>query len=239
MTSPWQLKDGTATAALKTGVFLSMNPVQPTEAVQLGKRDGDQWHVFAIKPSPHFSFVPEEVYVRESDLIVRFRQSESDQFALQLNWRVVELEDDNIVCIELWASIQTDLLDTHPIVIVSCNSPAGGQWEIKNHGELHGPNESVPGHSESPSGDLPAALIAESGASVGVWMIERTDQQDAELMVSSIAGQKEVELFGHFMEKGVIRRARMRFYAVSGELADAKLRELYHEFCASPLPLTA
>ena len=238
MTSPWQFKDGTATANAQADVSIAMNPVQPIDGIKLGRSGEDAWNVFAIKTAPEFSFIPEEIYVREQDLIARFKQSAADQFALQLNWRIVEMSDARVSCIELWASIQTDLLDTHPVVIASCASPKGG-WEVKTHCDLSETTEPSSGRAEVMHDAVPAALIARSGDSVGVWMIERTDQQDAELLSPLENGQQDVELFGHFMEKGVIRRARMRFYTVAGELSEASLRELYQEFCASPLPLTA
>ncbi len=48
----------------------------------------------------------------------------------------------------------------------------------------------------------------------------------------------KLRLFGNFMEKGVIRRGRIRCLVSSAPIAAAQLQAAYEQFADSPLPLT-
>jgi hypothetical protein len=194
-----------------------------------------EWKSVAIRPLPKHTAVPEEVYVRGDDLIARFAQTKDDAFAFQLNWRALDKSASVDSAIELWVSIQTDLLDSSPELEI-CSHGGDGSWEIHNHAELLIDSSTAKADSRS---DSPAALVlTESNASY-VWLIEPTDQRHVELLTSSSDCIQRIKLFDHFMEKGVIRRARMRFLASSEQLDLQQIRSAYREFAESPLPLTA
>lgn len=190
-----------------------------------------KWNCIAIKPLPNHSAIPEEVYVRGEDLIARFAQSESDEFGVQLNWKALDKSPVADSAIELWLSIQTNLLDSSPELELSSDG-GDGSWQVFRHAELTECTSSE--RSESP-----AALVLDDGNASFVWLIEPTDQRHVECLTEAKESVQRVKLFDHFMEKGVIRRARMRFLASNDELTLEQIRSAYRDFADSPLPLTA
>lgn len=225
----WEFENGCAHLTSENGSF-EVEPTEPLKPARLSTGAGRApWNLFALQPLPSHSFSVEESYVRGADLITTFDQGEGDTFAFQINFRRLTGEDFGV---ELWTSVQTDDLDREPVMKVSCQSPAGEYWDILNHGDVLGSD--VEGADSTP-----AALVARCEQETGVWLVEPSDQRHADLLSSPAEPEQRLELFGHFMEKGVIRRARMRFHLIAGELTDAKLKELYLDFSQSELPLTA
>jgi hypothetical protein len=137
----------------------------------------------------------------------------------------------------MWVSIQTDYLDSQPKMRISCDTLDACSWEVFSHGEVMG--DSSLDDAESSPAMLLAKPAKGNGGSQLVWFVEPTDQRHAEWLETGDSSQCTVELFGHFMEKGVIRRARMRAFVIQSELNVDILRELYIDFANSPLPLTA
>jgi hypothetical protein len=80
-------------------------------------------------------------------------------------------------------------------------------------------------------------LVKKSGVTAMV-MIAPSDAHQAKRILDRNE-DFSLKLFGEFMEKGVIRRARLRFFAVAGELSRSKIVKQYRIFTDSPLPLTA
>lgn len=226
----WNICDGIAEANF-ANQCVKVDPVRPLEpaTLQVTQSDTDSWKLFQVQPLPSHSFSVEESYVRGSDLITAFDQSEADQFAFQLNYRILM---DPAPGIEVWMSVQTDDLDSEPVLKISCNSPSGEYWEILTH-------DSVLGTDIKSADSGPAALISSSNGQTGIWLIQPSDQRHAELLSSPGEPTQSIELFDHFMEKGVIRRARMRFHLHAGEVSDSQLKSLYEAFANSDLPLTA
>jgi hypothetical protein len=59
------------------------------------------------------------------------------------------------------------------------------------------------------------------------------------LVHASRSGEVEqLNLFGRFMEKGVIRRGRLLFVASATSISENQMLGLCREFAASELPLT-
>jgi hypothetical protein len=183
-----------------------------------------------------------EAYARESDLIVRFEQAENDTFAFQLYYRLLEssprpdatTQTPEVLGLELWVSVQTDLLDAAPQLSVTVCAPTTGEGWQKLAPEAIGGN--------SADGILP--LVNHSTEYSGVWLIDAGDIVPTELprlSSDSTLGEQSLRLpvLGGFMEKGVIRRARMRFHLVVGKPDQAQLQSMIHDFTISPLPLTA
>lgn len=215
------------------------------------------WQIAAVRPMPAHGSQPLEVYSRQNDLIVRYGQGPAEQFSYQLDWRLLETPAPFIAAIELWLSIQTDLLDTQPELEVTCSAPAGRSWSTFEHQQLAAdPQASATGATaiETQSiegGRGPAALLcsglptaADRAAMQGLWLIEPTDQRHVRRCSGDDQAEQQVRLFGHFMEKGVIRRARMRFLLAEASGAQAAITQeqviaAYRDFANSPLPLTA
>src|SRR5690606_23390891 len=85
---------------------------------------------------PPHSGLPQEVYSRQNDLIVRYGQGPSELFSYQLDWRLLEPAAPFVAAIELWLSVQTELLDTQPELEITCSAPDGVRWSSFEHQQL-------------------------------------------------------------------------------------------------------
>lgn len=189
-----------------------------------------------VRPTPRHACEIEDSFARGSDLMVRYGQSESDQFAFQLDFRnVPENELGPFACgLDVWLSVQTQLLDSHPTLEV--RSHAGqAQWSA------------VDEEGRPLAGQSPSALLCEHAAASIVLFVHPSDRPQAELITESDSGTASgqlgraccLRLFGNFMEKGVIRRGRLRCLLSETPIDRVALAAAYNMFASSPLPLTA
>ena len=235
MASSWEIVDGTARFAWSETHSAELTPTKPHLPLRISAADSEPWLVFSVKAKGGHGLAVEESYARNQDLITRFAQSDNDTFGFQLDHRALPgTQPEVIVSLELWLSVQTAHLDSEPIIQVTCEGPESqATWQQLTHEELAS-------DSRAPSASAgPAALVSQAQGQTGVWFIEDTDQCHAAVLPSSKDTALGVEMFGHFMEKGVIRRARMQFHLVSEVASASLIKSLYKEFCDSPLPLTA
>ncbi|RMF38333.1 MAG: hypothetical protein D6753_15960 [Planctomycetota bacterium] len=229
----WKLIDNAAEIALGD-VRLSMDPRQPSAGVRIVHGATTWGPLLQVTCDPPHSQTVDELYQRDDDLVVRFRQTEADQFAFQLDWRTVP---GSIPGFELWFSIQTTLLDSHPRLLATL--PAPQHWRAIHAGEL------APAQLRDAEMDaLPAdATLGWLAASAPVPMAVLVHPVDLQQVVA--AAQQDdpnalkLQVFGQFLEKGVIRRARLRVHFVSPSVTDEEFGQLVTQFAGSPLPLTA
>jgi hypothetical protein len=241
----WELTDRSAVGTAAAG-RIEVIPTAPNQFTRItaGEYGGSGWDVLAVRPLPGHAMLAEEIYVRERDLIARFGQSESDEYAFQLDWQLLSVDPPFLAGVELWLSIQTSLLDARPALEVICRSPDALAWHSYQHDQLLTDAQMV-SIDDNPSVDVrhpergPAALVCQAASAAGLWLIEPSDQCHVAIVSADGDVAMRLRLFGHFMEKGVIRRARMRFLVANGELSIDKLSEAYRRFANSPLPLTA
>ena len=167
----------------------------------------------AIRPVPAHACHIDDQFARGSDLMVRYDQSEKDQFAFQLDFRAVpKSELASAACgFDVWLSVQTQLLDAHPLLEIGHPTATSG-W----------------------SGDA-AIQSHQSPAGCAAILIHPSDLPQSEL-IDPAAGK--LRLFGNFMEKGVIRRGRLRCLVSDKPLPTSDLQAAYDSFADSPLPLT-
>ncbi|MCA9158631.1 MAG: hypothetical protein KDA72_09905 [Planctomycetales bacterium] len=204
------------------------------------------WEFASVMPHPPHASLPEEVYSREGDLIVRYRQSPADTFAYQLDWQLLPATAPFVAAVELWLSVQTDLLDTEPELEIACSARSGQHWQVFEHRQLSEPDSASQKDSAAVARG-PAALLCSplaenanvDSAHSGLWLIEPSDQCNTRRCTKDDQTTQRLRLFGHFMEKGVIRRARMRFLLAAGSVSAEHISHAYRELADSPLPLTA
>lgn len=183
-----------------------------------------------IEPTEGSPRQASDAYVRQNDLISEFAQTRRDQFSFQTYFRILPESDEFLLGLEVWLSVQTDLLDTTPSMELVSIVP-NGFWTTQNL-------------SSSPGGD--AIWLASSrdnrySALSVAAMIHPLDAAQTMRVESEAIAEDSLQLryFSHFMEKGVIRRARMRFYLSRREAFDVQsISQLYDEFTQSELPLT-
>lgn len=189
--------------------------------------------LLTIDPQPAHAFRPEEIYVRQQDLIVRYSQSEGDQFSIQLDWRLIHCKPPFSLAVEVWFSIQTQFLNTHPQIGLQVSGP--GYW---NHWSHTGLCSDWHDDLQSSSNCRAAHLSTDDDASF-LWLVDPRDQTEITWADAPSDRRLSAQLFGQFLEKGVIRRARCRFLVASQPVDLQDVQSEYHEFAASALPLTA
>ncbi|MEM7475452.1 MAG: hypothetical protein AAF483_10710 [Planctomycetota bacterium] len=239
MTTTWEIVDGSA--SFDWGKWSAkLDPTQPNAFMRLHENQGSgTWDVLRIGPPGSADHGIEECYVRNRDLICRFAQSEKDTFGYQLDWRALDSQAlGTELSLELWLSVQTLHLESTPTLQVACEAAESSSWSIMLHSDLIDSKEADANAADSSSG--PAGLVAESkdSTSTAIWLTEDTDQCHAKLIEPS-DHTRAIDLFGHFMEKGVLRRGRMQLHVLSGKAEQENLKQLYRKFCDRPLPLTA
>ncbi len=214
----WDFWESVATA--NAGPWqVQVAPNQPRQCGTIGNSDHPEmnWEVFGISPSASHSMVPSQIYARGTELIATFDQSKEDLFAFHIYWRAIQSEHADFA-VEMWLSVDTQLLESTPSFTVQCNAEPGSWRKV----------------------DLNAnsvCLVSEAEKSTGVWLIQADDLMSAELPIGSELAL--VEFFGGFMEKGVIRRARTRFLVFPDQVTEETLKMAAVEFEQQQLPLTA
>ena len=201
----WNLRQGAVEASL--GPFTAvLAPDKPQLGLEILRHSDLLGHAFSVSVPTEFSFTVEEAYQRGNDFIVRFDQSGADTFAFQLDWRI--LANCSTPGIELWLSVQTDDLDSSPVLAIASDLKSEGWTGYNNTQLLNEADE--PTQTSGPNDEPPAALVSNSNEISALWLIEPTDQQHVQCEETGKPTLKQIRLFDHFMEKGVIRRARMR-----------------------------
>lgn len=163
--------------------------------------------------------VLDEQFVRGDELHLWYPQTDGE-FGLRLAIRPIECSEHRLV-VEVTPSIQTQLLDTHPTL------------DLIGHGD----SESVDGPSGSHG---PAISRAESSThSVAVLLGPHDSPFTSDLSEGNQAGV-QLRLFGEFLEKGVIRKARpwLAIDRSDQPFSEKELHTLWEQLAESPLPLT-
>lgn len=220
------------------GWRIELDPNQPTQSLLIFKPRGPRWQALAVQPLPNHSMVAEEIYVRQQDLIVRFGQSPQDFYGFQIDWRILDPLPSFRVGVEVWVSIQTQLLDTAPAISVSSQSDAA--WTAWSHKDLIDTQMYTGGDGVQVAAmDHPAAWTSHSGGSSCLWLIDPSDQSQLSWHSQPRDHRQQADLFGAFLEKGVIRRARMQLWVGPKLLQRKQVQRVYRQLINRHLPLTA
>jgi len=154
----------------------------------------------------------DEAYSRLDDFIACYPQKYPWPFSYQLDVRV-QPSDENLLVAELWLSVQTSMLECNPQLSLVPTSP-NAPWS--SHRDF------------LCSGDRRTALA-----------IHPLDKDDCRIHADRSSSLEQLELFGRFMEKGVIRRGRLLFIGSASPIPEKQMIDLYKRFADSSLPLTA
>jgi hypothetical protein len=154
---------------------------------------------------------PEEAYSRLDDFIVKFPQKYPWPFSYQLDVRV-QPNASGLLVAELWLSVQTSMLECNPQLRMT------------------------PGSSKEPWTSHPDFLCS-SDRRTGL-AIHPLDRQDCLVHANRSGEVEQVDLFGRFMEKGVIRRGRLLLVGSATSISEKQMQKLCQDFSSSELPLT-
>lgn len=180
-----------------------------------------------------------EAYVREADLIASYGATQKFPFATQVDWRLMQNEVD-AVCVACIVSVQTDLLDTHPVMEVTCEVSAEEALLLSTDDLSAKPIPAT----------LPSLLPRQAGAQLVLLRLSGTRFTYAEAIDPSDYCGVELsrsdrgrlrltwQLFSHFLEKGVIRRGRLCSMLVPRDNDAQHAVQFFRDFLASELPLT-
>lgn len=207
----WQ--DGSSSWALDArggehGISMSTDDKKTQEYFQLKGVDGATLPTVA------------EQFVRGNELHLWLPQGDGT-FGIRLALEPIHSDKDCLL-LETTISIQTDLLDTHPMLDICV--PAGKKRDLTPEGANGDVGSSPISVAQRDSGDVAVLL----GPHDSPFTTDRSGSDKLQL-----------RLFGDFLEKGVIRKARPWFALCAGDhsLDDETLTKWWGELQQSPLPL--
>lgn len=222
------------------GWRVELDPSKPTTSLSLNCPNGTSWQALTIEPLPGHSLYAEEIYVRQQDLIARFGQMGMDEYSFQIDWRLTTPPDGFDVGIEVWISVQTNLLNVFPKIQVSSRGVC--KWTGIQHHQLVNAIDKDDDSTEdwaNVNGNSIAALTTSVQGCSGLWLIDPRDLQQVHWKSDLSRLNQSAVLFDEFLEKGVIRRARMQLLASQHPLALPDVQRAYQQLIGRELPLTA
>lgn len=237
---PWTL-NGThahlAHARIKASIELAHANVGLTEFSINGATLANTSLLNIVAPSLT-SKPPIDIYVRQQDLVATYEEPDGQRQRLQAYWRVVNSDSEPFTTtLELVVSVQTDLLDSHPAMFASSQFVAA---EVSRFAVAEN-NEPV--------------LIRRNAVDQAGFLLIRPHDAEASFMQAAhptdFAGielsqsdgtfqpvELRHPLFAESLEKGVIRRARIRLAILPRENDLALATACYRDFAASEPMLT-
>ncbi|KAA1259152.1 hypothetical protein LF1_16800 [Rubripirellula obstinata] len=205
-----------------------------SQSIEVDARGGGHGIKLTVQQAAIVSFCPIdedklpeacEQYVRGSGWHVNYSQGDSS-YALRLSFEPIETTDERSV-MEVCVSIQTDLLDLHPKldIEVDCDDIDS----VVPHCDFG--DDAVRG-----SGVAPISIAKRSSSSASILLGPHdhpfTTNHSTDMTL-------RLRLFGDFLEKGVIRKARPWIVFDCGKTADEEtVQRTWKELSDSPLPLT-
>ena len=168
-----------------------------------------------------------EQFVRGDQLHVTYPQGDGI-YELRIAYRPIQSSDSRLV-LETTIAVQTDRLDTHPKIDIDvlCRS-----IDSLVPSDLSGDDE------VETTGSAPISVASSETHSVCVLLGPHDSPFTTNHSTDSLL---RLRLFGDFLEKGVIRKARP-WIAISRSgtpPTEAELEKWWRSLCESPLPLTA
>ncbi len=243
--SPWRLEGSQAHLAWN-GLEAHLDLAHPESGIQTDRLGGAPIPSHALL-GVSFSRSTEnasdcDVYCRQLDLIATYAELPERPLRVQAYWRAIAAPVDADVetcAVELQVSVQTPLLDFPPQVAT--------QSVLRTAAELKmlpcaAATWSDPTSAASPLSPGGMALAIELSAGDRPWqyveMIHAEDAQSASAEQCDGVWRIQQELFEPGLEKGVIRRVRVRGLFYAGTLDQALVERAYRTFHGASLPLT-
>ena len=180
---------------------------------------------------------PQDVFVRGADLVATYVVQQPHNFSWQIYWRV-QLRDRDVVLIDAILSLQTALLENFPVVSTNSQLTADNSWLVEPNGESQ--RISHENLIEEPTEDCHCVVLRSSGGSWSYAEMTHPLDQGKWCLIRSETGQTSVQrqLGGCFLEKGVIRRLRLRGAFLPRENDLSQAAELFADLAAETPPLT-
>jgi hypothetical protein len=161
-----------------------------------------------------------DAFTREEDLVAVYSQTEPQSFSWQVYWRACS-PDADVVLVDVILSLQTPLLESFPQVTTCSQLPTGEATVIPVEGDC--------------------VVVRPAASDFSYAEMTHPKDRGTLQVAPAIDGQMRLQrrLGGHFLEKGVIRRLRLRG-AFLPRNDDRSLANRYYEMLAAETPpLTA
>lgn len=183
-----------------------------------------------------------DAYSRQDDLVATYAQTAARPVRPQVYWRgLPAIANGRLGGCELIVSAQTSLLGASPAISVESSVPATETLKLVN--EQSGRFEPIDPAPSCEVGAGPGAFLFRPIG--GEWsyleLIYPSDFAQATLTCEAAPSRVlrlASSLFPESLEKGVIRRGRIRGLFLSRSGDEAAALAAYREFLDSPLPLT-
>lgn len=179
---------------------------------------------------------PSDAFARGDDLVASYTETDARPFSLQVYWRAVERDD--VVFLDAILSLQTPLLESFPGVSTQTRLNCDELWIVPSgKGEPQELNESA---IDCQHDNADCILVRADDAEWSYAEMTHPDDRGQWQIKIPATGQCTVqrELGGAFLEKGVIRRLRVRGAFLPRNKDFELARECMTELAASAPPLT-
>lgn len=179
----------------------------------------------------------QDSFVRGSDLVLTSCSQLPKQFRWQAYWRAVAL-DEHRLQLDLIVSLETPLLESFPKFSTRTSLPVAEAWRVA--ADANPERLAICDSTEEQSKDIDCFVLRGDDSSWSyVEMTDPVDRGQSRLRPAGELACLERELGGSFLEKGVIRRMRIRGILMP---RDDDLQQAAQQFAAFRVeepPLTA
>jgi hypothetical protein len=162
-----------------------------------------------------------DCYARLGDLVASFPEKPPFHFGFEAYFCAMPSDADHQI-LEVWLSVQTSKLESNPQLRLRLQSAGAASTTGKS--QTHRQAVNVPG------------VFPFKESTLGI-MIHPLDQGDS-VLEHGKDDEISIVTFGRFMEKGVIRRMRLRIVASNVTISELQWDTWMKSFSDSPLPLT-
>ena len=168
----------------------------------------------------------DEQFVRGRRWNVNYPQSEH-RHALRIAFEVISTTSESLL-LEATLSIQTDLLDSHPKIDIQIDGNSVERLACISGSE----------HPASQSGSAAVTTARSDSVFAAVFLGPHDSPFTTDL---STPESLKLRLFGEFLEKGVIRKARpwILLSHAPSEPSQSELQAIWDQLASRPLPLAS
>ena len=209
--TPWQVTG--ETAKLQNDLFMAaIDLKRPSLGLQQlryqkdGVIDCQPLQVSPEPPAPKTGETLVDSYVRGADLIATYAQTPQRSVQPTYYWRSFE-PDGPVVGMELMVSMQTSLLDSDPTLSALTECRGAALWICD--GKEHAIEDT---NWESPASSKGFSLFRLAKGTSYAEMVFPSDFLGARVQNHQGKSQLTYRMFPEFLEKGVIRRGRIRSF---------------------------
>ena len=193
------------------------------DAIRIGPEDAE----VQLQPVDEMNLPKaDEQFIRGDRWNVNYPQADHHH-ALRIAFEAIETTADSLL-LEVTLSVQTDLLDSHPKIDIHVNGDSVGRVCL--------PPDTL--STGSQSGSAPVTIAQTENRCTAIFLGPHDSPFTTDL---SSSGALRLRLFGEFLEKGVIRKARpwILFSRSANPPDESHLHAIWQRLASRPLPLAS